>query len=143
MLSTDVRNWTLFDIGNWTRGSGFVAPGSVLGWLIQVVHRRDLRASRSALTSDGAARAGGPCGPTWASLAHAGTAAAVSATAGALNRPDRRFSRSRLTVAADRDDVAVVQQPLEDCGRDDRIAEYCAPLADRAIAGDLIGNVTP
>src|SRR5882724_11932157 len=32
--------------------------------VVPVVHRRDPRAPRSALTSDGAARAGGPCAPT-------------------------------------------------------------------------------
>jgi NitT/TauT family transport system permease protein len=35
--------------------------------LVQVANRRDPRALRSALTSDGAARAGGACLPTWAS----------------------------------------------------------------------------
>lgn len=34
---------------------------------VQVVHRGGPRAPRSALTSDGAARAGSSCGPTWAS----------------------------------------------------------------------------
>jgi antirestriction protein ArdC len=38
-----------------------------LGGLVQVANRRDPRASRSALTSDGAARVGGACLPTWAS----------------------------------------------------------------------------
>ena len=35
--------------------------------LVRVVHGRDPRATRRALTSDGVARAGGACGPTWAS----------------------------------------------------------------------------
>jgi len=35
--------------------------------LVQVANRRDPRATRSAITSDGAARAGGACLPTWAS----------------------------------------------------------------------------
>jgi len=35
--------------------------------LIHVVHRRDPRATRSALTSDVAARVGGSCAPTWVS----------------------------------------------------------------------------
>ena len=38
-----------------------------LGGLVQVANRRDPRASRSAPTSDGAARVGGACLPTWAS----------------------------------------------------------------------------
>jgi predicted transcriptional regulator len=44
-LSTDFRNWTLYDIENWTPGSGFVAADSVLGWLVQV-HRRDPRGAK-------------------------------------------------------------------------------------------------
>src|SRR5260370_29475116 len=35
--------------------------------LIHVVHRRDPRATRSAPTSDVAARVGGNCAPTWVS----------------------------------------------------------------------------
>lgn len=35
--------------------------------LVQVANRRDPRATRSAPTSDGAARVGGACLPTWAS----------------------------------------------------------------------------
>jgi hypothetical protein len=46
--------------------------------------------------SDGAARVGGSCGPTWASLAHTGAAAMISPSAGALNSPDRRFSRAAV-----------------------------------------------
>ena len=43
-------------------------PSIELGGLVQVANRRDPRATRSALTSDGAARVGGACLPTWASL---------------------------------------------------------------------------
>jgi hypothetical protein len=38
-----------------------------------------------------------------------------------------------VAVAADRDDVAVVQELVEDRGGDDGIAEHAAPLADRAV----------
>ena len=38
-----------------------------LGGLVHVANRRDPRATRSAPTSDKAARAGGACLPTWAS----------------------------------------------------------------------------
>src|SRR5512133_1826672 len=72
----------------------FAAPGSVLGRLVQVVHRRDPRAPDATATSLAERRAGGTCAPTWASLAHAG-AAALSVTAGAFSSPERRFSRSR------------------------------------------------
>jgi hypothetical protein len=34
--------------------------------VVQVANRKDPRATRSALTSDAAARAGGACLPTWA-----------------------------------------------------------------------------
>ncbi len=48
--------------------SGQSAPVSIDGGgLVQVANRRDPRASRSAPTSDVAARVGGACLPTWAS----------------------------------------------------------------------------
>jgi hypothetical protein len=40
------------------------AKGTPVRRVIPVVHRRDPRATRSALTSDGAARVGGACAPT-------------------------------------------------------------------------------
>ena len=42
-------------------------PSEVVRGLVQVANRRAPRASRSALMSDGAARVGGACLPTWAS----------------------------------------------------------------------------
>lgn len=42
------------------------------------------------------------------------------------------FLAEPVAVATDREDVAVVEQPIEDRGRDDRIAEDGAPFA-RAI----------
>src|SRR5579862_7240092 len=93
LVSTDVRNWTLFDNENWTPWLGFGCPGSMPGWFVQVVHRRDPRARDATATSLAARRVGGTCAPTWVSLAHA-DAAALS-TAGAFSSPERRFSRSR------------------------------------------------
>jgi hypothetical protein len=62
-------------------------------------------------------------------------------SASALRRPERRFSRSHRSrcdrsVAADGDDVAVMEQPVEDGGGDDGVAEGGAPFPDRAVAGD-------
>src|SRR5260370_1470088 len=85
------------------------------------------------------APAGGSCGPPWASRGP-----------GLLPRSCQQLLRQRccfdqpraallaypVAVAADRDDVAMVQQPVEDGGGDDSIAEDAAPLADRAGAGD-------
>src|SRR5690606_14137730 len=41
-----------------------------------------------------------------------------------------------VAVATDREHVAVVEQAVEDRGRDDRIAEDAAPFADRTVARD-------
>src|SRR5690606_12208896 len=41
-----------------------------------------------------------------------------------------------IAIAADREDLAVMEQAIEDRGRHHGIAEDAAPLADRAIAGD-------
>src|SRR5919108_3078327 len=41
-----------------------------------------------------------------------------------------------VAVAADRDDVAVMEEAVEDSSCHDGIAEHGSPLADRAIAGD-------
>src|SRR4051794_16597497 len=49
---------------------------------------------------------------------------------GSFEQPGTSFLAQPVAVAADRDDVTVVQQPVEDCGRDDGIAEHGAPLAD-------------
>jgi hypothetical protein len=59
--------------------------------LVQVVHRRDPRASRSALTSDEAARVGGPCAPTWAS--RGGTAAQTRCLKRQLSLPVSMISQ--------------------------------------------------
>ena len=53
-LSTDVRNWTLSEIENWTPGLSLSAPGSA----VQVVHRRDRRVSGATLLSLATRRAG-------------------------------------------------------------------------------------
>ena len=44
LLSTDVRNWTLCAIKNWTPGLNG-CPEIRSGWLVQVVHRRGPRAA--------------------------------------------------------------------------------------------------
>jgi len=59
----------------------FGAAGSVLGWLVQVVHRRDPRASRSVLTSDEAARVGGCL------FAHLGKLLVMPVLAGSVRSP--------------------------------------------------------
>src|SRR5437879_12948534 len=41
-----------------------------------------------------------------------------------------------VAVAADRDDLAMVEQAIEDRRRHDGIAEHGSPLADRTIAGE-------
>ena len=56
------------------------------------VHRRDPRAAERPQESGGAARAGGSCGPTWASPAHAGCSWRGCVV---LISPARRFSRRR------------------------------------------------
>jgi hypothetical protein len=56
------------------------------------VHRRDPRAAERPQESGAAARAGGSCGPTWASPAHASCSWRGCAV---LMSPARRFSRSR------------------------------------------------
>lgn len=55
---------------------------------------------------------------------------------GPLEHAGPPFLAQSVAVAADRDHVAVVQQVIEDRGRDDRIAEYLAPLAGGRGAGD-------
>ena len=53
---------------NWSRYLDSLHRNSIdAGGLVQVANRRDPRATRSAPTSDGAARVGGACLPTWAS----------------------------------------------------------------------------
>lgn len=41
-----------------------------------------------------------------------------------------------IAVAPDRDDLAVVQQPIEDGGGGDRVAKHLPPFANRPVAGD-------
>src|SRR5512133_3495003 len=71
----------------------FAAPGSVLGRLVQVVHRRTRAPATRRHESGGAARGrylcthlGKPCSRR---------CPALSVTAGAFSSPERRFSRSR------------------------------------------------
>jgi hypothetical protein len=55
---------------------------------------------------------------------------------GGLDQPGSAFLAQAIAVAADGDYLAVMEQPVEDGGGDDRIAEDGAPFADRAIRGD-------
>ena len=60
--------------------------------------------------------------------------------AGLLQKAGAALFAQAVAVAADGDDVAVVQQPVEDRGGDHRIAEDGAPLADRPVRGDQHGT---
>src|SRR5262249_9644934 len=53
-----------------------------------------------------------------------------------LQQASAPFLAQPVAVAADRDDVAVMEEAVEDSGRHHGIAEHGSPLADRAIAGD-------
>ena len=57
--------------------------------VVQVANGRDPRASRSALTSDGAARVGGACLPTWATPGGGGPGAGWLIPTEAPGRFDR------------------------------------------------------
>ena len=63
--------------------------------LVQVVNRRVPRASRSALTSDEAARVGGYLFADVGKLLVMPVLAGSVRPAGAFSKPERRFSRSR------------------------------------------------
>src|SRR5260370_38406547 len=65
-LSTDVRNWTLFDIEKWTPGLVILPRGSVGGACPGSAQEGPARCAATA-TSLAARRAGGSCVPTWAS----------------------------------------------------------------------------
>jgi hypothetical protein len=53
-----------------------------------------------------------------------------------MQQPAATLFLQSIAVTADGDDVTVVQQTIEDGGGDDGIAEYRAPLADAAVAGE-------
>ena len=93
-LSTDIRNWTLFDIENWTPGLRDVCPEAQPERLVQVVHRRDPRAAQRLprVWRSGAREV--PVYPPGQTLSHAGTGT-FCAMSGAFSKPVRRFSRSR------------------------------------------------
>jgi transposase len=102
----------LFAIENWTPGLSDVAPR--LGSAQE-------RPARCAATAKSLAlrRAGGPCVPTWTSswLCLCGR--------GGLSRLTQP-----ITVAANGDDVAVVEEAIDYGGRHHGMAEHRAPLAD-------------
>ena len=58
---------------------------------------------------------------------------------GLLQKPAAPLFAEAVAVAPDGDDVAVVQQAIEDPGRDDRVPEDAAPFADGAVGGDEHG----
>ena len=92
-LSTDVRNWTLFDIKNWTPEL-IGCPEAQAERLVQVVHRRDPRAAQRPprVWRRGAREV--TVGPPGQAPGHT-CAGTLGAMAGAFNKPVRRFSRSR------------------------------------------------
>ena len=49
--------------------------------------------------------------------------------------PGPALVREPTALAADRDDVTLMQQRVEDRGRDNRIAKDCTPFAHRAVGG--------
>src|SRR5262245_33738842 len=51
-------------------------------------------------------------------------------------QPTAALSTQAVAVAADGDDVAVVQEPVKDRGRDYGVTEHCAPLGDVAVGSD-------
>ena len=93
LLSTDVRNWTLFDIKNWTPELNG-CPEAQAERLVQVVHRRDPRAAQRPprVWRRGAREV--TVGPPGQAPGHT-CAGTLGAMAGAFNKPVRRFSRSR------------------------------------------------
>lgn len=54
-------------------------------------------------------------------------------TGGRLDEAALALGAEPVAVAADRQHVAVVQQPVEDGGRHDRIGEHGAPLGNAAV----------
>ncbi len=53
-----------------------------------------------------------------------------------MQKPAATFFAQAVAVAPDRDDVTVVKQPVQDCGRDDCITEYSTPFTDGTVRGD-------
>jgi hypothetical protein len=60
--------------------------------------------------------------------------------AGLLQKASPALFTQPVAIATDGDDLAVVEQPVEDHGGDDRIAEHGSPLADGAVRGDQHGT---
>src|SRR3984957_4802105 len=60
-------------------------------------------------------------------------------TGGRLDEAALSLGAEPVAVAPDGQDVTVVQEPVEDCGRDDRIGEYDAPFSKAAVRGDHHG----
>src|SRR5918996_909469 len=79
--------------------------------------------------------AGGTCGPTWASRGSCGRRQLVR-LARRLEQAGAALLAQPIAVAADGDDVAVMEEAVEDRRRHHRIAEHRPPLADRTVARD-------
>src|SRR3546814_744335 len=89
------------------------------------------RATHRALRAAGGAARGRDL---WTHLGKPGSRALL--LGGGLHQAGTALLAQPIAVAADGDDLAVVQQAIEDRGGDDGIAEHAAPFPDRAVAGD-------
>jgi hypothetical protein len=94
LLSTDVRNWTLFDIKNWPPGVKRCFPEVRSGRLVQVVRGRDPRAAQRPRRVRRSGAWEVPVYPPGQAPGHA-CAGRLCVITGAFSKPARRFSRSR------------------------------------------------
>src|ERR671922_2177813 len=72
------------------------------------------------------------CPPRWSWFAADGG----FCRSGLLQKAAAALGFEPIAIAADSDDVAVVEQPVEDRGRHHRIGEHHAPFADAAVRRD-------
>src|SRR5258708_9083396 len=133
-VSTDVRNWTLFDIEKWTPGLVILPRGSVGAACPGSAQEGPARCAATA-TSLAARRAGGSCVPTWAS--------SWSCRDLHARRHGRRLQQAGapllahpVAVPANAEDVAVMEQAVEDGRCHHGVAEHRSPLAARPLAGE-------
>src|SRR3546814_1561558 len=118
-LSNDIRNWAPGDMRNWTPLLLRCGDG---GGLVQVVHGRDLRAAPRPHAAGGAARGRG----LWAHLGKPGSRALLRPGRHGLDQAGPALLAQPVAVAADGDDLAVVQQAIENRGGRDRVTEHAA-----------------
>jgi hypothetical protein len=83
--------------------------------------------TRSALTSDGAARVGGTCGPTGTTRGGWGPGRGFCVSGSVLEAP---------TFVAGLDDLAMMGEPVEECRGHLGVAEDGGPFAEGEIGGD-------